>query len=533
MTRGGRTCAWLRRVLVALLLAAGLGGGAAARGAEAPLVVLYPPPGTEVWDLNALGDRLVYLTRDLQGGWMRLWSVPAASPTSPELLHAAGDISRGQIVGGRLFFWSTGRTWETDGSVAGTRSLPEGVLHPRVACGPWLYFATVDGRLGRRVSEAGDVELLGPPGSWSFANEVGCVGDRLVLVSSDAEYHRWPDALVESLDAIQFEGRRGSAVFRNDVGYIAINPGPESGFQLFRTDGRVAGTTPLELPGGVAQNLVLLGERLFFARWTVPANYYDTTMDLYVTDGTPHDEHFLRSIPDSSYPFGYPQRSFRPPLEPLGLVGDVAILEWGSGVWRSDGTVDGTLLVAGYVAKVATNIGGQYISGVVTVGGLVYWALTNDVIGSKGGIFRTDGTLAGTTVVGEWDTSARLFIAAVNGSVFVMGPPAPPPPADPCAAAAAPIACELNALLEALSCDGGATSALRPRQSRGLRRLARRAAASNPTRALRAARRADAVIARLQRRLSSKRVHARLGDACADVLETRLEEARARLAARK
>jgi len=160
---------------------------------------------------------------------------------------------------------------------------------------------------------------------------------------------------------------------------------PEIPQQLWRTDGTAAGTFEISdfaTPPGFALNMTMMtpvGERLFFFR---------SDRELWVTDGTLASTRLLRAF---DYTAGSRAVSFRGNLYFSAQDGVT-----GYELWRSDGTVDGTVMAfdfeVGWRDGIASN------SALHASGDKLYFVAAPR---HDGAVWVTDGTAAGTHLVSD------------------------------------------------------------------------------------------------------------------------------------
>src|SRR5262249_19502957 len=84
----------------------------------------------------------------------------------------------------------------------------------------------------------------------------------------------------------------------------------------------------------------------------------------------------------------------------------------GTGLWKSDGTTAGTVMV-----KDINPGGGSYLFGLTALNGTLLFAAFD---GTQEGLWKSDGTAAGTTLVKHMPhiASGPYEFAAVNGTLF-------------------------------------------------------------------------------------------------------------------
>jgi ELWxxDGT repeat protein len=190
----------------------------------------------------------------------------------------------------------------------------------------------------------------------------------------------------------------GLVAFGNHLYFVADDG--VSGREIWRTDGTASGTTLLKdiwnessQPGDPA--LSAFGGYLYFAADDGTGD----GIELWRTDGTANGTALFKEInvesaePASSNPF-----DFLVAGNYLYFKADDG--DHGVELWRTDGTVGGTILVKD------VNVGGgnASISPLAAFGSYVYFAATEEATGSE--LWRTNGTAAGTTLVQEINTGS-------------------------------------------------------------------------------------------------------------------------------
>ena len=168
---------------------------------------------------------------------------------------------------------------------------------------------------------------------------------------------------------------------------------------LWRSDGTPEGTSVVR-SGLSIRTIVAAGGRLFFAGWDSAHGY-----ELWTSDGTPAGTYLLKDInPGASSAFN---TSF---AFSFATAGDAAVFfaydpTNGWSLWRSDGTANGTVPFKSYPAWLPSVVPPFLQS----AGGLAFF--------SAAGVWRTDGTDAGTIRLGN-GTEPLRFVAAAPPTVF-------------------------------------------------------------------------------------------------------------------
>ncbi|MEZ5965442.1 MAG: hypothetical protein R3F56_16535 [Planctomycetota bacterium] len=375
--------------------------------------------GTEPWesDGTAAGTRVV---ADLAAG-------PASSSPSdfvrfgPGLVFSADDGVRGT------------EAWFTDGTAAGTRLLADAApgatsSYPSkaVVAGSAAYFFAFDPVFGRELwksdatgtARVADVEL-GDEGS--YPRVVLALGDETFLAvrSRGADDELWrsdgtsagtsrvPDPPGGSLGTLAsatltrfFAAALDDAVYFVAAGSIGGNDYPSA---LWRFD-RVAGSTGLAFgqPAGGS-----------FAPSIGAVAAAGAGLLMAVRDATDGARKLMRYAPGigvgTLVDFG-PGSAFDVPAGAAAFtaVGDVVFFQGhtaatGAELWRTDGTASGSRLVR----ELAPGVGSAGPRWLCAHGGALYFAC----IGVPG-LFRSDGTAAGTGAVGSFDVASPLVSGA-------------------------------------------------------------------------------------------------------------------------
>ncbi|MFL5909074.1 MAG: ELWxxDGT repeat protein [Gaiellaceae bacterium] len=176
--------------------------------------------------------------------------------------------------------------------------------------------------------------------------------------------------------------------------------------ELWRTDGTTEGTVALTTHSGTTAsavhasnigNFAVVGQTLLFS-----AEEETHGNELWRSDGTVAGTLMVKDIVpgiDRSLP-----RDFV-------VIGGVAVFAAGNDLWRSDGTADGTMFVSPAEPRSLDN---------VEAGGYLYYAGDDGVHGLEP--WRTDGTPGGTTIVSDiapgLDRSGPAWFTDLGGTVF-------------------------------------------------------------------------------------------------------------------
>jgi ELWxxDGT repeat protein len=187
--------------------------------------------------------------------------------------------------------------------------------------------------------------------------------------------------------------------------YFTYNDGVH-GDELWKSDGTPLGTQMVAdiQPGATGSspvNLIAVGGTLFFT-----ANDGIHGYELWTSDGTAAGT-FMLADTDPGPDSGGPQGVSSPPRPLQAVLGNKLIFAAydGSspGIWRSDGTVAGTTLVQSFASGVDC---------LTTVGDIVFFLWNSQ-------LWRTDGTPAGTSMVSNAFAATLLqWLTACGNTLF-------------------------------------------------------------------------------------------------------------------
>ncbi len=338
----------------------------------------------------ALGDVIVFAVRDPDIGHLRLWSsdgtTAGTAALTPPNFDAEPDWSE---INGRMVVRDRhGFVWTTDGTVIGTQplddrdGLPVQSLAPSVRFDAYLYFGHF--RTDGTPAGTGPVEALSDldPRPHVWA----ATDDRVFFI----ERSPVGTTTIFSLDAQENRTRvaRLPALVREPI-TTRHTLFFEHDSQLWSTDGTPASTVPLLLfPPGArldAAEAMATAEQLFFYTQGLPG--------LWRSDGTVEGTINLSSTLTPSLG----------PLEALA-IGDTLVFggrttERDLELWRSDGTLEGTYQVAdiegGDEGSFPTNLtrAGDtlYFAASTTDVGRELWAVPLDVVAAQPLVLTANG----------------------------------------------------------------------------------------------------------------------------------------------
>ena len=336
--------------------------------------------------LVALGDQLLFTAFHTGGTQPQLWTSrgseettarltdvapPLGYPTGPEPLAVAGD---------KAFFWidpfgleEPRPLWRSDGTVAGTFPLlaDQRVDRPAAALSGELYYVLDEPDVTEVWKTDGTVAGTRP----AFTLPAGVRAPRdLTTVGSEL--------------------------------YFAA--GSDNGTEVWRSDGTTAGVRPVT--AFTEYNALEVGQRGFFptSGGTVfLARESSGEPELWVTGGTPASTR--RLAPDLAL--------YRLSLRVVagGRLYFFGTASSGQGLWRTDGTDDGTVLLL----PLAIPFVNQPFDA-VELGGEVFFAVDDAAKGRE--LWATDGTPAGTRLVADVApgaaSSSPQWLAAGGGAVY-------------------------------------------------------------------------------------------------------------------
>ena len=398
-------------------------------------------------DLTRSGQYL-YFTSDAGGSGNELWRTDGTAAGTSLVADATAFVSTGPggpmgltDVNGLLFFTIGANgfgdgLWVTDGSALGTKQLLDSskVIWSLRRVGNFLFFF---------VGDPGGTQLWKsdgtPKGTAKVATvpnagaEVGAVGDSLFFSVGN---QLWKSngktsgtVLVKDIDPslsqtpTQFT-TSGNTLFFNGCDL-------QHGCELWKSDGTTVGTKlVLDIAPGPSFSSNPQGFFPFNGRVLFSANDGVTGIEPWISDGTSSGTRLLKDINPGiaySFPYGYTST-------PSGIYfsADDGVHGWE--LWRTDGSTSGTKLVADifpgltaseplYLTLVGTNLffracdpahgyelwKRDETNGVISVvqdvvasslaefqGALVFWGNNTNLIPSGDGLWKSNGTMAGT-----------------------------------------------------------------------------------------------------------------------------------------
>ncbi len=377
-----------------------------------------PSGEIETW-MIAAGDRVYFVYTPYPGSGQSPRLMASDGTSAGTLPISAADSGTDhaistwlqQTVGGITYFAATDvehgwELWRSDGTVAGTyivRDINPGVLGSGVgqfaAMNGLFYFSAQDGTtrsLWRSDgTEAGtwQVKPLASGLSWPTV-----VDDVLYFQSYvyNVGWELWrTDGTIEGTSIVKlispgFVSPSASRMIAFDGElYFKTNDGV-SGPELWKSDGTVEGTVLLAdivpgIAGSYPTNFTVAGDFLYFATGQL-------TRDLWRTDGTAAGTVKLSSSSSFSVLGEFEGPGFQ---EASGLLYFVGTGADGTGneLWRTDGSAGGTFRLAD-ISPGATS---SNLASFTNANGVLLFTARDS--SSQRQLWRSDGTLAGTTLV--------------------------------------------------------------------------------------------------------------------------------------
>ena len=388
--------------------------------------------GSSPYGLTAANGRVVFAATDPLHG-TELWATDGTA-AGPQLLKDAWPGTSGSnpleltAVGSRVFFRAADpdhgqEPWTTDGTAAGTYLVKDLVPGPGDAFSDWgtqFAFAGVGGRLlfyspqtasfwQSDGTVAGTLAIQPSPGFWPFPDFLysnswfGVAGGRLFFRAGLQGEEIWvtdgttpgsfqvravplPTSSLEVYDGYPFPGTL--ADFGGALFFQATDGASSSG--LWRSDGTAAGTRLVKSTSSL-DLLQATGSRLFFRAGG----------QLGVSDGTTVGTQVLSGVP----------------VADLATLGDQALFlsqpaGGPTGLWKSDGTPAGTVLVAPHDTI--------WVPAWMTAsGGKVFYSETSGAEGFE--LWTSDGTAAGSFEIDVYPgagSSSPQYLTDVGGTLF-------------------------------------------------------------------------------------------------------------------
>ena len=321
----------------------------------------------------------------------------------PRVGVSSGDL---KVMNNNLYFIAGDHElWTSDGTTAGTSFVKQFDLDSPLqflgVSGSTLFISAVDPVSGQELwksdgTEGGTtiVKDINPDGS-SSPGQMTIVGSLTLFVANDGINGEeiWitngseeGTAIVKNINTTY----RYAPTELNRVGsdVFFINHRSQSTYEVWKSDGTTGGTLLVKdinpgaiefLAGGVQASV----DKLFMT-----LNDGEHGYELWVSDGSPEGTKILKDIRT-----GTESASVRLPENEAVLDGKLFFQANdginGDGLWKTDGTEAGTVLV-----KPITTFGGPFIYSMLPVGDVLYFVTSY-------ALWKSDGTEAGTVKVKE------------------------------------------------------------------------------------------------------------------------------------
>ncbi|MFO0978627.1 MAG: ELWxxDGT repeat protein [Planctomycetaceae bacterium] len=420
------------------------------------------------------GNNVYFVTTHMLNGAIEreeLWKC-ALNGTGKTLLRTVQPALLGNLWGfqsltsfkGDLYFSAFESTigtelWKSDGTVAGTVRLkdinPNGESWPSslTVAGDTLYFSAFDGN-GAELwktdgTTAGTVMVRDiAPGNANAidmtapAPKFTAIGSTLYFVANDGVngFELWKtdgttagtsmvkDVNPGTASAMPHALGQGFPVQMISIGnlvYFVADDGT-NGFELWQSDGTAAGTSIVaDLQAGSAssyiQSLTNANGKLYFEYGAIPhGSPLGRVLACRTTATSP-----LTTIPLLDQ--GHFRNGTSESLTALGS--DVYFTDYdselGTELWKSDGTVAGTVMVKDIFAYPKSTLNAQTYSSdpkqIVATNGMVYFSAYTPANGRE--LWMSDGTAAGTTLLadltGDPGSSSPDSLMAFSGRVYM------------------------------------------------------------------------------------------------------------------
>ncbi len=388
-----------------------------------------------------VNGRQYWKTDGTSGGTVQV-PVLGTYGSHPDYLQRLGEMLIFSVSPEADFFPEASRVWRTDGSEGGTVAFDFPFLNTATECynvaiygpiveykGQYYFSLNIDcggDHPGTELwvsdgTESGTTLFkdLIPGTSGSAPSNLTVVEDSLFFTAFDKAHNRllWKsDGTADGTSPVMSaEGfrPRGNLIELNGVLYfVADDDGADGGrnLELWRSDGTTAGTFRLRdinvgKTGSYPQQLTALDDALIFiAEGT-------NGLGLWRSDGTAEGTVQLRPIAAGAYP-----------KIAISLGAHLYFTMNENEVWRTDGSVDGTTIVASLRVEDPDRncstcfVGIGFTGAFEAIGNTMYFGYDN-------GLWRTDGTQVGTNLVHkfDWAGSGVTQLASQNDILYFNG----------------------------------------------------------------------------------------------------------------
>ncbi len=380
----------------------------------------------EFFDFIVVNDKLVFSASDGLNG-MELW----VSDGTEIGTYQAADINPGPPSSNPSIFYPVGDT---------------------------IYFAADDGTHGFEMWTynclTGNVELIKDINTnrvGSFIRDLLCLDDELIYNTIDRLYNL--EGVILDFDIVGSE-ILGFSIFGSFFEKLGSNIifmpfSQEHGYELWITDGTSGGTSLLKdinLGGNVQiQSPKVIGQKMYFGAKSV-----DAGLEPWVTDGTSEGTIMLKDINVGTGPsspidfmdingtvyFNTLDGVWKTDGTPIGtekiiekdnfyitkfgssLIFQKASAEFGAELWKSDGTVDGTMMIKDINQGEASSSPSEF----TVFGNEIYFTAKTEDKGIE--LWKSDGTESGTQLVkdihpGSGSTSISHLVSTDTHLYFV------------------------------------------------------------------------------------------------------------------
>jgi len=430
-----------------------------------PFRVTFPPSGGSVtsgiFGLESIGTRALFLYNDgtsTAPNASQLWSTDGTATGTFRLPTGVSNSGQPIAIDGKVLLATNSGLLVTDGTVAGTSSVPValpsgygiGGQTPFAGGAAFVAYkvglAPFDQQLWRTDgTTAGTHIILDVPGTATGDEVEGLksINGRLVftigpsdgsasgmLWTSDGTAAGTAPLPVSSVNANE------PPVVAGGRYYVATAAGLEV------TDGTAAGSSTvfpnasngpsLALNGSLSAEHVLaaLGNRLLFGVSTLPNGGFPSAhgqlnpMQLWVTDGTTGGTALVTTLPDNTQPSTIAGSSDNSGIGEIASVGNEVVFNFNdgngqTGIWVSDGTANGThAILSGTSANLSA---GAYATVFPSSGPPITWTdTTSGNIGSDAGQVYS-GPVSYLQAQYSWSGRDSVNLRAAVANVFLRG----------------------------------------------------------------------------------------------------------------